>query len=171
MSFYQNERAIPLDFVHYACIFSDVLMARELLGGKPWTFTEATEAWLASRDAGWLSGDLNHDGDYDDTGEDEIQDYDSIFKTYEIPLKTIDTSRLGLPFVKTIDGTLRLAPLRQPLDPAKYWTIEDWRWTILHHVVGDGTGRLKPRYDSISGGSRTRAKGHIESVHVFGITI
>jgi hypothetical protein len=167
---YQNEPVFPPDMQHYACRFMCIARAREVLLEKPWLDKDLISEWAGARSRGIISGDLNHDGDFDDPGEDEILNDQDLFDFLEIPLKVAPLESLGLPLMTDAQGNRRIAPSASPLDPAKYWTLEKWIWRIGHFIQGDGTGKHPAIYDPIRGGSFTRANGHCESLRVYLIT-
>lgn len=167
--FFQNDPAAPADFQHYACLFSCLLRSREMLLGKPWDIAGGVAAWQAARGAGFISGDLNQDGDFDDPGEDEIQKYAELFRFLGLPLREVPAESLGFPMGLDHNGVSRILPVRESLDLGRYWVIEAWRWKITHFVCGDGRGLRPVIYDPIRGGSLTVANGTVESLRVFEI--
>jgi hypothetical protein len=169
----QNDPRAPIDFQHYACFFSGYLDSRPALGGRDWPLAIGIDAWKACRDLGYITGDLNKDGDYDDPGEDELvpEKLDSIAILLGLPLRVVDPESLGLPMGLDNKGVKRILPLAEPLDPMKYWVLEAWFWKITHFVVGDGTGRRPVKYDSILGGSQTVANGQCVSLRVFEVLV
>ncbi|CAK0777471.1 conserved hypothetical protein [Gammaproteobacteria bacterium] len=167
--FYQNVDPAPDDFQHFGCTFSALVMSRELLGGIPWMLSEAYSCFSLCRKMGYITGDLNRDGDYNDPGEDEIKSYQGIIDFCKLPLRVIPPESLGLPMGLDRNGVKRILPLAEPLDPAKYWTLEAWHWRLTHFVAGDGTGRRPVKYDPIAGGSLTVRNGKCESLRIFEI--
>lgn len=135
--------------------------------GYQWTPNLVNEAWKACIDGGAISGDLNHDGDVDDSGEAEILSYCKVFDILDLPLKEVPLDLIVWPLIE-INGVWRIAPLKEPAS-LKWWILEKWVWKIGHFVQGDGTGLHAPIYDSIAGGSLTRKNGHIESIRAFAI--
>jgi hypothetical protein len=167
--YFQNDPAAPLDFQHYACLFSVGALARPHFGGRDWTIEAGVAAWRAARYLGYITGDLNGDGDYDDPGEDEIvpAKLQQIFDLFGIPLRVVDQASLGLPMGPDNNGIMRILPTPEPLDPARFWVAEAWRHKITHFVKGDGTGRRETvERDSISGGSLTVRNGKCISLRV-----
>lgn len=158
------------DFQHYACRFLDLARSREAIAHRPWTARELMDKWVGARGKGIISGDLNHDGDFDDDGEDTILDDVALIEYLELPLRITSTKSIGLPTMIDDNGVERIAPSDTPLDPRAYWVLERWVYKIGHFVQGDGTGRKMPIYDSILYGSQTRRKGRIESLRVYLIT-
>ena len=52
------------------------------------------------------------------------------------------------------------------MDPVTVF-LERWYWKQSHFVKGCGMATLQPEYDSISGGSLTRANGSLMDLRVF----
>lgn len=165
---YQNSAGVDADARKYSCLFNVIARAREILCGKPWNVFAYNMAWRGARERGIISGDLNADGDYDDNGEDEIQDFQALFDFLEVPLRFVPCATLGLSMV-SINGTARTAPQKEPLDSMRFWIAEKWIHSGGHFVQGDGTGKHPAIWDPVSGGSRTRRLGVCESLRVFPI--
>jgi hypothetical protein len=168
---FQNTEGIDTDAQHYSCRFNVIARALEVLKGIPWTVSSYNKAWRDCRLLGFISGDLNKDGDYDDPGEDEILSDAGIFQYLGIPLRVVPLKELGLPTMIDKEGNLRIAPTDIPLDPNKYWVSEKWLWKKGHFLQGDGTGKSPAIWDPIRGGSLTRQKGRIESLRVWEIVL
>jgi len=164
---HQNDEGILPDAQKYSCRFNALARAREVILGEPWTVAEYNKAWEGARSVGIISGDLNHDGDYDDEGEDEILKDQELFYYLGLPLCIVPFG--DLPTMKDQRGILRVAPTKAPFDPMKYWVLEKWIWRYGHFIQGDGTGKANPIWDPLRGGSLTRARGRIESLRVFRI--
>jgi len=165
--YYQTDPRAPEDFRAYACLFSCLLYAREVLRGLPWTIGEAIQAWSVCRGKGYISGDLNGDGDYDDAGEDEIQKYQGIFDELNLPLRYVPPESLGLP----MSNAGRILPVTEALDPSRWWVVEAWRWKYVHFVKGYGHGIKPVQYDPIEGGSHSVRYGRCESLRVFEVIV
>lgn len=168
---YQDAEGIDRDGQKYSCLFNICARPREVLCGKPWTVGEYNDAWRGARAAGIITGDLNGDGDYDDPGEDEIQNYQRLFDFLGVPLLAVPPESLGFATMIDRKGILRVAPQKAPLDVRKYWVAEFWIWKQGHFVQGNGTGKHPAIWDPVSGGSRTRRLGVCESLRVFPIMI
>lgn len=165
---YQNYEGVLPDAQHYSCLFNDIALFREVVQHKLWTVAEYNEAWLAAKRLGYITGDLNNDGDFDDPGEDEIKNFNGLFDLLQLPLRVFDIEHSEFLLMKDSNGRVRLAP---QLMPENYWTIERWVWQIGHFVKGDGTGLKQPTWDSIRGGSQTRKNGRLESLRAFEIVL
>lgn len=164
---YQNDANAPRDFQKYACRFLSLYMAKVFLKGEPITLESAVSGWSRARTFGYISGDLNRDGDYDDPGEDEMLNDEAIFRLLDIPLEVVNPKSLGLTMAPDRNGIMRIQPTREPLDLKKYYVLEAWHWKITHFVVGNGAGMGMPIYDPIEGGSLTRRNGALESLRVY----
>ena len=143
---YQNDPIIIKkcpELHHYGCAFMSLAYYREHYLGYSWKADELIQLWNKARALNIISGDLNGDGDTDDGGECEIQDWTSLCNILELGLHNIP-------------GHF------SPKDPIikGYYTICAWYNTITsftHFVVGS----TKPvEYDPIRGGSRTVREGH-----------
>jgi hypothetical protein len=166
---YQNAEGIVPDAQRYSCRFNCILRAREVLLGQTVTVEDYNAAWVGSRDAGIISGDLNRDGDFDDIGEDEILDDQALFDYLRVPLRAVPILALGLSTIIDDNGILRVAPQLAPLDYRRYWVLERWVWHSGHFVHGRGYAKDAPIWDPIAGGSNTRRRGFLESLRVFEI--
>jgi hypothetical protein len=170
---FQNDSAfneLP-DYQHYACRFDDLASSLEVLEGRPWTARGLMDAWIAAKKAKIITGDLNGDGDCDDPGEDVIRDDAGLIELLELPLRVVPIEVLNMPTCTDENKIIRVAPSALPLDPKRYWVLERWFWRQTHFVRGDGTGKAKPFYDSIAGGSLTRKNGVIRDLRVYIITV
>ena len=167
--YYQNDSQAPTDFQHYACFFSSLLYSRPARGGPDWGIADAVVAWKRCRALGYITGDRNADGDYDDPGEDDLVParLPELIELLTLPLSVVSPESLGLPMGADNAGVVRILPTVEPLDITQYWVIEAWHWKITHFVVGDGTGQRPVRYDSIRGGSQTVANGRCVSLRIF----
>jgi len=164
---YQNAHGVLPDAAHYSCRFNFMARSREIILRKPWSVEEYNAAWVGARNAKIISGDLNGDGDFDDTGEDEILDDVALIRFLGLPLRVVPLEVLGLPTLIDARGVRRVAPTAAPLDPKRYWVGERWVWKIGHFVQGDGTGKAPAVWDPIAGGSLTRKNGVIADLRVF----
>ncbi len=169
--FFQTDPRAPKDFQESVCLFSIIALSRFALRGIDWTIGEAIHAWSVCRAKGYITGDLNTDGDYDDAGEDEIvpSRYNDLFRELGAPLRYVDPARLGLPMGPDALGVMRILPVAEALDPRRWWVVEAWRWKYLHFVKGDGRGKRPVQWDSIEGGSYSVQNGRCESLRVFEI--
>jgi len=147
---YQNDprikKARPY-MAKYACGFMALAYYREKYQGSPWSLGELIDAWDIARPLdpslpGIISGDLNLDGDLDDGGECDIQNWGSLCNI------------LGLR-IRAIVG--HFSP-DDPMVKGNY-TICAWfnpQTDFTHFVVGTH----KPvEFDPIAGGSRTVREG------------
>jgi hypothetical protein len=75
---YQTDPKMPKSANKYACAFVSLAWYREKILGKPWTAEELSAAWTGAIAGGIISGDLNHDGDLDDSGEATILDWNTL---------------------------------------------------------------------------------------------
>ena len=143
---YQNDPIIVRncpEMWHYGCAYLSLAWYREKYDRKPWEAEELIKIWELARKKGIISGDLNKDGDIDDSGEGEIQDWTQL------------CSLLGI-HLKNIPGHFA------PDDPIVkgYYSICAWYNPITkftHFVVGT---KRPVEFDPISGGSRTVRNGY-----------
>lgn len=167
--FYQNEPGLADYIQHYGCLTLDLALAREKITGQLWTKDEFNQLWKDAIAAGIISGDLNCDGDLNDDGEAILQRWDAFCIMGNIPLRALRTDEIKWPMGKDENGVPRILPTAVSFDPTRYWVAERWKYKISHFVKGDGTGLLKPEYDSIRYGSLTRQKGKIMDLRVLAI--
>lgn len=62
----------------YGCLFLCFAEASPLIFEGREGRLALNKIWLEAENKGYISGDLNHDGDYDDDGEAEIQNHDAL---------------------------------------------------------------------------------------------
>jgi hypothetical protein len=161
---YQDNPRLPSHMQKFACLAFVLARSRETILGMMWSARDLRDAWASAVDAKCITGDLNRDGDVYDDGESEIVDYPGLFALWGLPLRLV-SKELKLP----VNNGGRVLPVDTPFDPNRYWVAERWFWKIGHFVQGDGTGKQKPVYDPISGGSLTRKNGAIETLRIFEI--
>lgn len=143
---YQNDPRLVAQrpyLAKYGCAFMALAFYRERYEARPWKIADIVSAWDEALNTGVISGDLNLDGDLDDGGECEIQDWTGL------------CCILGLPLVN-IDGHF------DPFDPiiSPFYSICAWynpKTRFTHFVVGH---ERPVEYDPIAGGSRTVREGH-----------
>lgn len=126
----------------YGCAFLSLAYYREKYEGIPWHVDGLIEAWDEAMRSGVISGDLNNDGDYDDGGECEIQNWTRLCNVLGVRLRNIEGHF-------SIDDPLITG----------YYAICAWYNPITkftHFVVGT---KRPVEFDPIAGGSRTVREG------------
>ena len=142
---YQNDPRVVAArpyLAKYGCGFLSLAYYRERYEARPWKLADLYAAWDEALDTGTISGDLNLDGDLDDGGECEIQDWTALCRILRLPLVCIDGH--FDPF----------DPLIKPFYSVCAWYNPRTRYT--HFVVG--TSR-PVNFDPIAGGSITVREG------------
>lgn len=143
---YQNDPIIVKlcpEMAHYGCAFLSLAWYREHYLHLPWNASDLINSWWKARDKGIISGDLNGDGDTDDGGECEIQDWTELCNILGVRMQNIP-------------GHF------SPCDPIARGNYSICAWynpntKFTHFVVGT----KKPvEFDPISGGSRTVREGY-----------
>ena len=152
---YQNDpriqKACP-ELWHYGCGMMSLAFYREKYEGHLWKAQELIDAWNMARKLNIISGDLNGDGDTDDGGECEIQDWTRLCKVLGVSLRNIPGHYS--PNNPIIQG---------------HFTICSWynpNTKFTHFVVGS---KRPVEFDPIAGGSRTVREGYpaIRGIRVF----
>lgn len=143
---YQNDPYVKThcpELWHYGCAFLSVAYYREKYESIPWKAADLVEVWNRAKACGVISGDLNGDGDTDDGGECEIQNWTELCTILGVHLRNIPG---------------HFAP-RDPITRG-YYSICAWynpTTKFTHFVVGT----KKPvEFDPIMGGSRTVREGY-----------
>ena len=62
----------------YGCLFLCFAQASPLIFSGEKGRQALNKIWTEAEKKGYISGDLNHDGDYDDSGEAEIQNHNAL---------------------------------------------------------------------------------------------
>lgn len=150
---YQTDPKLGRYMNKYGCLFTSIAFARPYLNGKDWSASELREAWDTSILKGWISGDLNLDGDMDDKGELEIQNYPEVCKVLGNKVSWIPGHHH--PETKLDDSMFIIGAFFNP------------RTSFTHFAVIDT--HLKVVFDPIYGGSVTCREGHIKSLRLFSI--
>jgi hypothetical protein len=155
----QNDPRLCPELHKYGCYFLSLAYYREKYQGVAWTADDLNKAWYKAKALGYVTGDLNHDGDTDDQGELEILNPDSLCILLGI----------GLKIKKHIGDNWRLTthfPLGSP-EADGCFVITAWynpATKFTHFVVGS----TKPvEFDPIAGGSRTVRDGFPQSIRIF----
>jgi len=146
MVIHQNDPRIQKlcpELWHYGCAFLSLAYYREKYENNPWHVNELVDAWNQARALGVISGDLNGDGDTDDGGECEIQNWTNLCNILGVHLRNIPG---------------HFAP-HDPITKG-YYSICAWynpNTKFTHFVVGI---RKPVEFDPIAGGSRTVREGY-----------
>jgi len=141
---FQTNKLLSPTLNHYGCAFTVLAAFRDKK--NPWRTHEFCAAWETAIDRGYITPDMNNDGDMDDAGECEISNWQGL-------------ADFLIPGALMYLGKKKLSEADQFDDP-KYWVITAWhndRTGFTHWV----RGRNKPViFDPIEGGSVTVKEGH-----------
>lgn len=140
---YQTDAKLPGPMRKYGCAFTALAYYRERHQGKPWTAYELGASWSKAIATGIVSGDINHDGDLDDAGEAEIQDWQALVDHLGLRLKFVGKFPIGHPIAARVD----------------HFTLTSWtnpKNGFVHWVVGD---KRPVEFDPIYPGSITVRDG------------
>jgi len=148
---YQTDPAMDPRIQHYGCYFMSLAFYREKYMGHTWGAKELNALWQDAIDEGAISGDLNHDGDFDDAAQLDIVHPNALCELLGLPLRYIDGH--FKPDAPEASGKYSIAA----------WYNPNTKFT--HFVVGSGTGIVL--FDPIGGGSRTVREGHVESLRLY----
>lgn len=150
---YQTDRRLSKYLQKYGCLFTSLAYARPYLGGKDWGAGELQGVWDEAVAKGVLSGDLNKDGDLDDAGELEIQNYPILLRMLKVPLIWIPGHH----------------PPETPIEKGVYavGAFFNPRTKFTHFAVIDR--EKKVLFDPIAGGSVTCREGYLKSLRLFSI--
>ena len=72
---------------HYGCYFLTLAEASPIVFKGDEGCQRLNGIWAKATDLGYISGDINHDGDLDDDGEAEIQDATAVAKMLGLNVK------------------------------------------------------------------------------------
>jgi hypothetical protein len=139
---FQNDPRLNKEINHVGCAYISLAFFREHFQGEPWTASALNQIWDEAKKQGIISGDLNKDGDTDDAGQLEVQDWQRL------------ANLLGC--------KLRYIPGHYPIDSPQAigcYTICAWynpNTKFTHFVVGTKRPVI---FDPIAGGSRTVREG------------
>jgi hypothetical protein len=139
---YQTDPRLNKYINKYGCYFMCLAYYREKYQGLKWNASAINEIWQYAIDYGYITGDLNLDGDFDDAGQLEIKN----------PNALCGLLGCGLRYV---DGHF---PIDSPLAQGCY-TVTAWynpRTRFTHFVQGS---KRPVEYDPIEGGSITVREG------------
>lgn len=150
---YQTDFKLNSPLMKYGCLFLSIAFAREYLRKEPWEAKVLLDAWDQALEKGIISGDINLDGDLDDSGEAEIQDYPGILALLKVPLRW---GRFGQPNEVISTGTYVIGAFYNPTTKFKHFAVVDHNKKVI--------------YDPIRGGSITCRDGYLESLRLFTIT-
>lgn len=149
---FQTDLRLPGSMQKYGCAFVALAYYRERYQNRPWTAEELGAAWLGAIAGGLISGDSNRDGDLDDAGELEIQDWAAVAHFLGLRLQYLGRFHPGAP--QAIGAYVVSA----------WWNrITDF----THFVAGDSRPVL---FDPIEGGSVTVKMGFLKPSHLPGAT-
>jgi hypothetical protein len=150
---YQTDKRLGRYMNKYACLFTSIAFARPYLGGAEWGAEELREKWDTAIVRGYLSGDLNLDGDMDDPGELEIQNHDAV------------CDLLGAPMFN-IPGHHNPAVIIEP-DMYAIGRFFNPRTEFKHFAVINR--EKKVIFDPIFGGSVTCREGYLLDMRLYSI--
>ena len=140
---YQTDKDLLPVINHYGCAAMSLAYFREKYQGEPWTAQAINSIWNIAVENKIITGDLNGDGDFDEGGEAEIQDWQKLANLMGCHLRYI-------PGHFPIDS-----PLAKGAFSICAWYNPNTKFT--HFVVGTS----KPvEYDPIRGGSKTVRDGY-----------
>lgn len=74
----QSDKELLPVIQDYGCLFLCFAYASPLIFEGKEGRRALNKIWTEAEKKGYISGDLNRDGDYDDSGEAEIQNYDAL---------------------------------------------------------------------------------------------
>lgn len=74
----QSDRSLLPVIQDYGCLFLCFAEVSPLIFEGMEGRKALNKIWIEAEKKGYISGDLNRDGDYDDSGEAEIQNYDAL---------------------------------------------------------------------------------------------
>lgn len=74
----QSDRSLLPVIQDYGCLFLCFAEVSPLIFEGMEGRKALNKIWMEAEKKGYISGDLNRDGDYDDSGEAEIQNYDAL---------------------------------------------------------------------------------------------
>lgn len=74
----QSDKELLPVIQDYGCLFLCFANASPLIFEGSKGRQALNKIWIEAEKKGYISGDLNHDGDYDDDGEAEIQDHNKL---------------------------------------------------------------------------------------------
>lgn len=69
---FQIDPRLDPEIQKYGCYFLSIAWFRERYQKIPWTVEALNQGWYDALRAGYITGDLNHDGDFDEKGQLEI---------------------------------------------------------------------------------------------------
>lgn len=123
---FQTDRRLPAAMQKYGCAFTALAYYRERHQGKPWTADELGAAWTKAVALGIVTGDLNRDGDVDDSGEAEIRDWQALAQHLGLRLQYLGKFPLGHPTAARADSFV-LTSWTNPTNGFVHWVIGDKR--------------------------------------------
>ena len=146
---FQTDKGFDPVIQKYGCLFMCLAWA----SGKEYTPDELNRIWYHCIDKGYISGDLNRDGDMDDNGEAEILSHDGVAK--ELGSCLAYTNAHNSPTVNI---------------PAGYYAIGAYynpRTRFTHFVVINRDKEVV--YDPIPH-SVTVREGYLKSIRIYKVT-
>ena len=150
---YQTDPRLGRYYNKYGCLFTSIAYAREYLGGPDWTPNELRAKWEYCIARGFISGDMNKDGDMDDDDELVIQDHNNVCSILGVPLSYIPGHHN--PNVVIEKDMYAIGAFRNP------------RTNFVHFAVIDRNKKVI--FDPIEGGSRTVREGYLKSMRLYSV--
>lgn len=147
MKIKQTTQGLDKYITKYGCYFMSICYA----SGKEYKVDEINKAWDKCISLGYISGDLNNDGDKDDANEALIQDPDGVAKVVGAKLMYID--KHFPPETVIPEHWYSIGCYFNPTNKFRHFVVID---TVTKAVV----------YDPIPN-SKTVANGYLESMRLF----
>lgn len=113
----------------YGCLFMSIAYG----AGKEFTPAELNKAWTTAIEKGYISGDVNKDGDLDDADEAIILSHDGVAKLLGAKLAYVP--KHYAPDVLLPDGFYYIGQYKNPNNGFKHFVVIDRKKNVVYDPI------------------------------------